>query len=255
MQARIVAAGRGARWLADGWRLFAAAPFAWLGLIGGYYLLVMIASLIPLLGFVAVAVTTPAFSVGFMAIARAASRRARPEAGLLFDGFRHELRSQLVLGAVYFALAGLVFAAVALIDDGTLRALASAKRVREAGEDPSGVLAPLALAGALYAPVMMLFWFAPLLAAWHGVPPAKALFFSLAGCLMNWRAFLVYGALSAALIVAAPYLLVSALMLISGGLNPKDPEVLLPFMLVLLPPFYGSFYASYRDVFGTPEEA
>jgi hypothetical protein len=126
MQARIVAAGRGARWLADGWRLFAAAPFAWLGLIGGYYLLVMIASLIPLLGFVAVAVTTPAFSVGFMAIARAASRRARPEAGLLFDGFRHELRSQLVLGAVYFALAGLVFAAVALIDDGTLRALASA---------------------------------------------------------------------------------------------------------------------------------
>jgi hypothetical protein len=127
--------------------------------------------------------------------------------------------------------------------------------VREAGEDPSGVLAPLALAGALYAPVMMLFWFAPLLAAWHGVPPAKALFFSLAGCLMNWRAFLVYGALSAALIVAAPYLLVSALMLISGGLNPKDPEVLLPFMLVLLPPFYGSFYASYRDVFGTPEEA
>jgi len=256
MQARIVAAGRGARWLAEGWRLFAAAPFAWLGLIGAYYLAVMLASLVPILGFVAVAATTPAFSVGFMAIARAASRRTRPEAAALFDGFRHALRSQLALGAVYFALVSIIFAVIAFTDDGTLRSLAEAKRAREAGEDLSGALAPLALAGAMYAPVMLLFWFAPLLVAWHAVPPAKALFFSLAGCLMNWRAFLVYGALSAALIVAAPYLLVSVLVLVSGGgLNAKDPEVLLPFMLVLLPPFYGSFYASYRDVFGTPEEA
>src|SRR5258708_9329493 len=191
-----------------------------------------------------------------MAIARAAASRARPELALLFDGFRHQPRSQLVLGAVYFALAGAVFAAMAFVDDGSLRAMLSAKRAGSEAAEVSGALTPLALGGALYAPVMLLFWFAPLLVAWHGVTPVKALFFSLAGCLMNWRAFLSYGAGAAALILAAPFLLVSLLVLVSGGgLSPKDPEVLLPFMLLLLPPFYGSFYASYRDVFGSPKEA
>jgi hypothetical protein len=256
MQARIVAAGRGVQWLADGWRLFFAAPIAWLLLLFAYYLMVMVASLVPLLGFVAVALTTPAFSVGFMAIARSASHRARPEFAALFDGFRHQARAQIVLGAVYLVLVGLVFTALALADDGALRALLSARRARETPPpEIAALLTPLAVGAALYAPVMMLFWFAPLLVAWHGVPPLKALFFSLAGCLMNWRAALVYGAAAGALIVFAPYLLVSVLVLVSGGgLSPQDPEVLLPFMLLLLPPFYGSFYASYRDVFATPEE-
>jgi hypothetical protein len=255
MAARIVAAARGMRWLAEGWRLFVAAPFAWLGLLGAYYLMVMIVSLVPIAGFAAVALTTPAFSVGFMAVARAAASRSRPEFAALFDGFRHELRAQLVLGAVYLVLVAFVFTALALADDGALRALLSTKRsAAEPGADAAALLPPLALAGALYAPVMMLFWFAPLLVAWHGAPPAKALFFSFAGCLMNWRAFLAYGVAAAALILVAPYVLVSVLVLISGGgLSANDPEVLLPFMLLLLPPFYGSFYASYRDVFGNPE--
>jgi hypothetical protein len=160
-----------------------------------------------------------------------------------------------VLGAVYLVLVALVFTALALADDGALRALLSTKRgATEPPPDMAELLPPLALAGALYTPVMMLFWFAPLLVAWHGVSPAKALFFSFAGCLMNWRAFLVYGIAAAALVLVAPYVLVSALVLLSGGgLSAKDPEVLLPFMLLLLPPFYGSFYASYRDVFGGPE--
>jgi len=255
MRARIVAAARGAQWLADGWRLFFAAPFAWLGLVGAYYLMVMVASLVPLLGFVAVAITTPAFSVGFMAIARSAAHRARPELAALFDGFRHQPRAQIMLGAVYLVLVGLVFAALALADDGALRTLLSEKRARDTPPpEIAALFAPLAAGAAAYLPVMMLFWFAPLLVAWHGASAAKALFFSLAGCLMNWRAFLVYGAAAAALILFAPYVLVSVLALISGGgLTPKDPEVLLPFMLLLLPPLYGSFYASYRDVFGGPE--
>jgi hypothetical protein len=255
MHARIVAAGRGVRWLAEGARLFVAAPFGWLGLLGAYYLMVMLASLVPILGFAAVAITTPAFSVGFMAVARAAAHRSRPEFALLFDGFRHERRAQLVLGAVYLVLVALVFTALALADDGTLRTFLSAKRGREPAPEIGALLAPLALAGALYLPVMMMFWFAPLLVAWHGLTPAKALFFSLAGCLMNWRAFLAYGIAAGVVVLAAPYLVVSILVLVSGGgLSPKDPEVLLPFMLLLLPPFYGSFYASYRDVFGSPEE-
>ena len=55
----------------------------------------------------------------------------------------------------------------------------------------------LAATAALYMPVMLAFWFAPPLAAWHSTGAVKALFFSLAASLMNWRAFLGYGAVTA----------------------------------------------------------
>ena len=36
MQARIVPASRGARWLAEGWQMFRAAPLGWLALVFVY---------------------------------------------------------------------------------------------------------------------------------------------------------------------------------------------------------------------------
>lgn len=254
MQARIVAASRGASWLAEGVRLFMAAPFSWFFLVAAYYFLVLVASIVPVLGFIAVGLTTPAFSVGFMAIARAAAVRARPELPLLFDGFRHHVRAQLILGGLYLAFVGLIVGAIALSDDGALRAAVEAQRARQPVDDVSGVLSTLALAATLYGAVMTIFWFAPVLASWHGLQPAKALFFSMAACLMNWRAFLLYGALAIVAIVAIPYVVVSFLALVSGGaLKGRDPQALLPFVLVFLPPLYASFYASYRDVFASPE--
>lgn len=254
LRARIVAAPRGAAWLAQGVRLFVAAPFAWLFLVATYYFLVLVASLVPVLGFIAVGLTTPAFSVGFMAVARAAASGARPELPMLFDGFRHGLRPQLVLGALYLAFVGLIVAGVALADDGTLRAVLAARQAREAAGDVSGVLFTLAVAAAVYAAGMTIFWFAPVLAAWHGLASTKALFFSVVACLMNWRAFLVYGAIAAAAIVAIPWLIVSVLMLVSGGAaKGTSAGALLPLVLAFLPPLYASFYASYRDVFANTE--
>ena len=254
MRARIVPASRGAAWLGEGVRLFIAAPFAWLFLVAAYYFLVLVASLVPVLGFVAVGLTTPAFSVGFMAVARAAASRARPDLPLLFEGFRHHLRSQLVLGVLYLAFVGLIIAALALGDDGTLRAALAGRGAREAGGDVSGALFALGLAAAVYAAGMTVFWFAPVLASWHGLPGPKALFFSVVACFMNWRAFLVYGAIVLGAIVAIPYLVVSVLALASGGTaKVANPGALLPFVLLFLPPLYASFYASYRDLFAGGE--
>jgi hypothetical protein len=254
MQARIVATSRGASWLVEGVRLFIAAPFSWLFMVAAYYFLVLVASIVPVLGFIAVGLTTPAFSVGFMAIARAAAARARPELPLLFDGFRHHVRAQFVLGGLYLAFVGLIVAAIALSDGGALRAAVDAQRTHQPVDDVSGVLTTLAAAAALYGAVMTIFWFAPVLASWHGLQPAKALFFSMVACLMNWRAFLLYGALAIVAIMAIPYLVVSFLALVSAGaLKGRDPQVLLPFVLLFLPPLYASFYASYRDVFAAPE--
>ena len=254
MHARIVAASRGAAWLLQGVQLFVASPFAWLFLVAAYYFLVLVASLVPVLGFVAVGLTTPAFSVGFMAVARAAASGARPDLPLLFDGFRHDARSQLILGAVYLAFVGLLVGAIALSDDGSLRALMQARRARETAGDASGLIVTLMIAAAVYGAVMTVFWFAPVLNAWHGLPPAKALFYSVAACVMNWRAFLVYGVIAVLAIIAIPYVVVLLLTLLTGGaIKGGNPQILLPFVLLFLPPLYASFYASYRDVFASTE--
>jgi hypothetical protein len=103
----------------------------------------------------------------------------------------------------------------------------------------------------LYTPVLMMFWFAPPLAAWHAVAPAKSLFFSFFACLMNWRAFLAYGAVTALLALALPLAVLSAVMLAS--LRVAAVSLVFPLLIVLLPTLFASFYASYRDVFAVDE--
>src|SRR5258708_40227076 len=71
MQPRIVGIQRGARWLGEGWQLFRGAPFGWLAMVFAYWLLMTFASLLPFVGLVIAPVLVPAFSVGFMAAARA----------------------------------------------------------------------------------------------------------------------------------------------------------------------------------------
>ena len=254
MKARIVPAARGAAWLGEGVRLFLASPFAWLFLVAAYYFMVLLASLVPGLGFIAVGVTTPAFSVGFMAVARAAANRGRPDLPLLFEGFRNNLRPQLVLGAFYLAFVGLIVAGLALGDDGTLRAALAGKREREAMGDVGGAVLMLGVAAGVYAAGMTIFWFAPVLVAWHGMQVSKALFFSVVACFMNWRAFAVYGAIAGAAVIAIPYLVVTLLVLVAGGaMRAATPGALLPFVLLFLPPLYASFYAIYRELFASGE--
>jgi hypothetical protein len=249
MQARIVEARRGAIWLADGWRLFRAAPLGWLALVFAYWIIMTLASVVPIIGVAAASVMVPAFSVGFMAAARAASRRGPVELGLLFEGFRHHRNSQLVLGAIYFACLGLLLAATMLVDEGALATwMLTGKRPDEETLQSDEFLGALALAALLYAPVLMMFWFAPPLAAWHGIAPIKALFFSFFACLLNWRPFLAYGAVSALFALALPLLLLFVLMLAS--LKIAAMSLVFPLLLVLLPTLFASFYASYRDIFG-----
>jgi hypothetical protein len=98
--------------------------------------------------------------------------------------------------------------------------------------------------------VMLAFWFAPPLVAWHSAGPLKALFFSFFACLMNWRALLAYGALVALATVAAPLVLLNALLLASGEGAKLAAPLLSALLVVVLPILFASFYASYRDVFG-----
>ena len=252
MQARIVPARQGAAWLVDGWRLFRAAPLGWLAMVFAYWIIMTLASVVPFIGVAAASIMVPAFSVGFMAAARAASRRGPVELSLLFDGFRHQPKSQLILGVIYLMALGTLLSATTLVDDGALASwMLTGRRPAEEALQSDDFLQALAVAALLYTPVLMAFWFAPPLAAWHGVGPIKALFFSFVACLLNWRPFLVYGAFSALVVVVLPLAVLLTLMLAS--LNIAAMSLVFPVLLVLLPTLFASFYASYRDVFGVEQ--
>jgi hypothetical protein len=213
-----------------------------------YWFLMTVVSIVPLVGVAAASVLVPAFSVGFMAAARSSSKRGPVELGLLFDGFRHHLRSQVILGVIYFACLALVLAATTLADEGALAGwMLTGRRPAEEVLRSDAFLSALAFAAGLYTPVLMMFWFAPPLSAWHGTAPAKALFFSFFACLMNWRAFLLYGAATLVIALVLPFAVLSVVALAS--LQVAALSLVFPLLLVLLPTLFASFYASYRDVF------
>lgn len=252
MQARIVPALRGVRWLGEGWLMFRAAPLGWLALVFVYLFGTQVVALVPVVGVVAALLAVPGLTVGMMGAARAASRGGALRVGMLFDAFRSGPRQQLVLGAIYLGCSMLIFAAMSLADsEGTLRAALSG---RGGLEPEAGDLAAAGAAlAALYAPVMMMFWFAPVLAAWHSAGAVKALFFSFFACLINWRAFLAYGAATALVMVALPLAALSLPLLLLGAERSKMAPLVLPLLVLMLPTLFASFYASYRDIFGDGE--
>jgi hypothetical protein len=251
VQARIVAAARGVLWLGEGWQLFRVAPLAWLALACVYLLGTNILALVPVVGFIAALMMVPALTVGMMAAARAASHGVQPSVRMLAEGFRNEGRSQLALGAVYFLCSMLVFGGTALADpDAKLRAILGGSA--QPGElAPGELVLPLAVFALSYAPVLMMFWFAPPLAAWHATGAVKALFFSFVACLMNWRAFLAYAAAVAVMMLALPLATLLLLRAFGGAnLGLAVASLVFPLLLVMLPTLFASFYVSYRDVFG-----
>ena len=251
VQARIVSAARGARWLGEGWQLFRVAPLGWLALACVYLLGTNIVALVPAIGFVAALMMVPALTVGMMSAARAAAHGAQPHVRMLAEGFQGERRAQLGLGAVYFLLSMLVFGATALADqEGKLRSVLGGRAPAEQLL-PGDLLLPAAVFALSYAPVLMMFWFAPPLAAWHSTGALKALFFSFVACVMNWRAFLAYGAAIALMMMAVPLAALLALRAIAGAeLGVAVASLVFPLLLLMLPTLFASFYVSYRDVFG-----
>jgi hypothetical protein len=252
MQARLVTSLDGARWLALGWRIFKAAPIGWVALVFAYTFLMTLISILPVIGVVAATVLVPGFSVSFMTASRAASRGGDLSLAMLFSGLRERLQPQLALGVMYVVLMLALLGATTLADDGALaRWLATGKRPGADVLQSDGFQWALLLAAGLYTQVMMLFWFSPVLVAWHGMTVGKALFFSYFAVLMNWRAFAAYGVVTALVTIVAPFATIFALTAVtSGKAQLTAAGLLFPLMLIIMPTLFGSFYASYRDIFG-----
>ncbi len=255
MQLIEVPAKTGYAWYRQGIWLFRRNPLAFLTIFSTYLLAMWLVSKIPLLGGVLPLAFIPGVAVGFMAACRdtVAGKAVLPT--VLIDGFHSygglAARRLLKLGALYVVAIVLVFAASALVDGGTLFTLMLGT-VDKAPPTP-GPEVPLGglVALACYVPVAMLFWFAPVLAAWHDVPPVKAMFFSVVSCWRNRGAFIVYAALWFATMTLTS--IVVSLVMDALGAGAFVVVALFPVTIMLTTMLYCSFYATYRGCFGAEQ--
>jgi hypothetical protein len=158
----------------------------------------------------------------------------------------------LVLGGLYAVCFLAVMGISVLIDGGGFAKvyLANSPITPEVVND-SGFQAAMWVSTILYVPLSMLFWHAPALVHWHGVPPLKSMFFSAVACWRNLGAFALYLLAWAGVFVVGA----TVILVISSALGDNDLSgaVLLPGALLMAAMFFTSVYFSVKDCFELPE--
>jgi len=196
MKLHIVPARTGLEWVRQGITVFWRQPMALAALFFMTMAAMSLATMLPLVGPAVALSLLPSATLAMMVAAAEASQGRTPTPALLLVAFRtgkQRLHAMMTLGALY-ALGFLgVMALSALIDGGQFAQvyLGGAPLTREVAET-GDFQAAMWLSLFLYVPLSLLFWHAPGLVHWHGVPPVKALFFSLMACVRNVGACLVF---------------------------------------------------------------
>ena len=256
MQVSILPAGRGARWLVEGFSIFRQKPALLSFLVLGYWLSMAVISAIPVIGQLAGFLMIPAFSVSLMNACRLVERQADLPPQVLFSGFHRNLQTLVTLGAIYVVVTVAILGLSALFDDGQLfRMLILGDVPDNDAPETASMLVSAQITAVLLIPVVLAFWFAPVLVAWHDLSAGKSLFFSLVACLRNWRAFLLYSLTAGVIGILLPRLLTGVLDAGEGAGQLLSTMLTVMLSLILLPTLYASFYVSYRDIFGERQEA
>ncbi|CAH2796973.1 MAG: FIGfam005179 [uncultured Paraburkholderia sp.] len=253
MQLIEVPAKTGYVWFRQGIWLFRKNPLAFLTLFFTYLLVITLISQIPVIGGVLPLIFIPGVAVGFMAACRNTIAGKPVFPTILVDGFHSYgpvvARRLLVLGVLYVVAMALVLAGSALADgDMLLKVMPGTTTMDQDAIANSDILLAVITALAFYIPVAMIFWFSPILAAWHDVTPVKAMFFSIVSCWRNRGAFIVFGALwfAVAMVVSL------GLSTVMQALGTADYAfaILMPATMIVTTMLYCSFYATYRSCFG-----
>ena len=103
-------------------------------------------------------------------------------------------------------------------------------------------------------PVMLITWYAPMLVAWHGLPPGKAIFFSIVAVWRNRAAFAIYAAgwLSIWMGMSISFGIAFGLLNVIG-IGSLAAVLAIPLTLSLVTCMYCSVYATYATVFVDPQ--
>ena len=255
MRAQTVSSAAGWRWLLGGLAIFRRNPAVMVMLVLSYWFTLVFLNILPLIGALAASMAVPGLSVGLMQAARNLERGQPVGLQTLFGGLKENTRTLLLLGALYLFCTLGVLGVSTIFDGGDLfRYMLASNRAERAAVEEGDFLFSALVVTALLVPVMMAWWFAPVLAAWHRLPLGKSLFFSFVACWMNWRAFLAYGIALLLFAGVLPGILLGLLLILfPEGQGFVTTLVTVPMVLVIAPTVFASFYACYRDIFGISE--
>jgi len=265
MKLHIVPARTGIDWVKSGVLVFRRQPMAMAALFFMTMAAMSLVSLFPFIGPVLALGLLPSATLAMMVASAEALQGRAPTPTVLLVAFRtgrQRLRHMLQLGALYAAGFLGVIAISALFDGGGFAQvyLGNTALTQELAESGDFQLA-MWVSMLLYLPLSLLFWHAPGLVHWHGVPPVKSLFFSLVACVRNFGAFVVYGlgwlavfALGGVLVSVLSGLL-AAVGLLAGGATATMGGIMVGLAMVMASMFFSSIVFTFRDCFEPPERA
>jgi len=229
-------AGAGLDWWTKAWPLFTGQVGMWIGVIVVTVVVIVVASLIPVLGQLVTFLFGPVIAGGLMLGVREVDRGRALTFGHIFAGFSNQMGQLVLVGVIYLAgmvVALMIAALVAGIGIGTMLGVGGGGNPAAMGAaGASGILLAVLIAVALVLPLYMAVWFAPALVVFHEIGAMDAMKASFFGCLKNVVPFLVYGIVG---------MLLSIVASIPFGLG----------WLVLGPVMIASVYVSYRDIYLT----
>jgi len=251
MKLNIVPARTGVQWFKLGVRTFFKQPLALSGLFFMFMAVMSVLTLVPLIGNVLALALLPGATLGLMAATQETTKGKFPMPTVLLSAFRagrQQLKAMLTLGLLYAVGFLLVLGISATIDGGKFAHLylLGGSMTAETLSEPDFESAVL-VAMVLYLPLSLLFWHAPALVHWHGISPAKSLFFSLVACMRNFGAFAVYSLswLGAFIAMGVAVAVIATLL--------GSPEVvtgmMFPLAMLMAAMFFTSIYFSFHDCF------
>lgn len=232
---RKLKSGYGWDWIAAGWRLFMLNPGIWVVNCLVYFVIMIVASIMPFVSSILTTLFSPVFTGGLSLGCRELDEGGELRVDHLFAGFRQQLGNLIGVGGFYLIGMMVVGLAVGIVVVATigLPALFNPES-GAAGAHPATVILGAALAlivGLLtIAPLLMAYWFAPLLVMLNEVAPFAAMRMSFRACLRNMWPLTVYG------LLMFVFAIVASLPLMLG-------------LLVFIPVVWASTYAAYKDIF------
>jgi hypothetical protein len=227
-------AGRGAAWLFEGFSMFQKDWLTWIGITVIFFVLSIVVNLIPL-GGILFNLVIFAFIGGLMLGCREIDRGGDFRVSHLFAGFSDNLGQYLLLGVLYSAgmlvivILMLIMMFVMLGGFGFLADIQSGQLDNLLQYSATILIAAL-VALLLFVPLIMAFWFAPVLVALGNLDAIEAVKKSFSGCLSNVVPYLLYG------VIALLLSLLASIPIFLGW-------------LILCPMLVASIYISYRDIF------
>lgn len=259
---RQAAPSEGTRWVRDAFRLYLRRPLGFTAMFGGFLVVALLVSIVPLAGAMLLLMSLPLLGLGFMVAARSAQRGGPVHAGHFAEALRDPplRRNALLLLCVLYAVGtALILQLSDWIDGGTFERLqtmmaegdASAADVEALLTDPRlswGLFVRFGLAAALSVP----FWQAPALVHWQGQGVGQALFSST---LALWRckgAFVTYSLAWTGLILL--FGVIAALLFGLFGARQMAGVLAMPAALVFSTVFYVSLVFTYDGCFSDGDE-